>query len=241
MDIRTDLKDTILEEDTNRYCEIYKITNLINNKMYIGQAVSHILNHGKYRPYGLEKRFKCHVSEAMSTKKNQCHYLNNAIRKYGESNFSVQLLVNCTCEDADKCETEEILKCNTLFPTGYNLKTGGKRFTPTTESKKRVSDGVVEYFKDKRFCKFDNLNVTDIDLNEIESYLRPLNRHGSQYGWYVYIQRTKTDFGGVHLDLDESKERAYNFIHDLKKYLEAKHLVAGNPLEPSLPLLTGNG
>ena len=45
MSIKTELKHIILETDEHRYCEIYKITNNINNKIYIGQAVSHILNH----------------------------------------------------------------------------------------------------------------------------------------------------------------------------------------------------
>ena len=41
------LSNVILDEPTNRYCEIYKIVNLSNNKIYVGQAVSHILNHKK--------------------------------------------------------------------------------------------------------------------------------------------------------------------------------------------------
>ena len=76
------LSKQILDEPTQRYCEIYKITNLTTAKIYVGQAVSHILNHKRYRPYGHEGRFRCHISEAFSTKKNQSHYLNNAIRKY---------------------------------------------------------------------------------------------------------------------------------------------------------------
>ncbi len=46
------LSKIILENPTERYCEIYKITNLTTDKIYVGQAVSHILNHKRYRPYG---------------------------------------------------------------------------------------------------------------------------------------------------------------------------------------------
>lgn len=59
----------ILIDSSKRYCEIYIITNTINNKIYIGKAVSHILNHKKYRPYGSIGRFKTHISEAFSNKK----------------------------------------------------------------------------------------------------------------------------------------------------------------------------
>ena len=55
------LSKIILNEPTNRYCEIYKIVNLSNNKIYIGQAVSHILNHKRYRPYGYTCIYHTHI------------------------------------------------------------------------------------------------------------------------------------------------------------------------------------
>lgn len=238
MDNSYDLKKSILDCETLRYCEIYKIINIINYKVYVGQAVSHILNHKRYRSYGMEGRFRCHISEAFSTKKNQCHYLNNAIRKYGASNFKLQLIKKCSLENSDTIESEEILKNNSLFPNGYNLNTGGKASMHTTESKKRVSMGVLNYFKDKKFERFKDIVIDDID-DDIEKYVRPLNRNNIQYGWYVYIQRKKADFGGIHIPLEESKKMAIDFIFSLKELL-AKHLVAGNPLEPSLPLTIGN-
>ena len=30
---------------------------------------------------------------------------------------------------------------------------------------------------------------------------------GNQYGWYVYINKCKADFGGVHIKLDDSKKK----------------------------------
>ena len=230
MDIRTDLKNTILENDTMRYCEIYKITNHITNKMYIGQAVSHILNHKKYRPYGMEGRFNTHLSEAYSNKKCQCYYLNNAILKYGSDNFTVELLHSCTIEDADTIESTEIVNHNSLFPNGYNLTTGGKTFRSTAESRKRVSKGVVKYFKDKKLQRFEGIVIDDCDL---QKYVRPLKRNNILYGWYVYINGKKADFGGSCISLDESNKMAYDFIHTLIN-LSAKHLDAGSPLEPML-------
>jgi group I intron endonuclease len=218
----------ILDEPTQRYCEIYKITNLTTAKIYIGQAVSHILNHKRYRPYGHEGRFRCHISEAFSTKKNQSHYLNNAIRKYGVSDFVVELIECCEIENADTREIHYIKKFNSLFPNGYNLKNGGNVFTHSDESKKRVSNGVISYFKDKKYERFKDIKIIDDD---IEKYIKPLNRFNQQYGWYVYIEKCKADFGGVHISLEESKKNAKEFINNLKNHL-AKHLVAGSPLEP---------
>jgi len=106
---------------------IYKIINTINNKVYIGQTYSHIKNHGKYRPAGYMKRFNSHVSEALNnTKKKQCTYLNNAIRKYGKDKFRCELITECELPELDDLEQKNINKYNSLFPTGYNLTKGGK-------------------------------------------------------------------------------------------------------------------
>jgi hypothetical protein len=92
MNIDTSYDNQILDIPDKRYIQIYKITNLINNKLYIGQCVSHILNHGKYRTYGYYKRFLGHISESKSCKKNQCHILNNALRKYEINSFKVEII-----------------------------------------------------------------------------------------------------------------------------------------------------
>ncbi len=212
----TNLSKIILDEPTNRYCEIYKIVNLSNNKIYVGQAVSHILNHKKYRPYGHEGRFRCHISEAFSTKKNQSHYLNNAIRKYGVEDFVVELIESCELCIADEREIHYIKEFNSLFPNGYNLKNGGGTFTHSNESKKRVSNGVLNYYKDKKFNKFKDIKHIDDD---IDKYIKPLNKYNEQYGWYVYINKCKADFGGIHISLDESKNSAIEFIQELKNHL----------------------
>lgn len=230
------IKNKILDNPTNRYCEIYKITNLKNDKIYVGQAVSHILNHKKYRPYGYEKRFSCHISEAFSNKKNQCHYLNNAIRKHGVCNFIVELIEYCSLENANDREIYYIKKFDSLYPNGYNLKIGGNVFTHSDESKKRVSNGLIRYYCNKKFDRFKSINSIDDDITK---YIKPLIRNNSQYGWYVYIQNKKADFGGVHISLDESMNSAKEFILKLKNHL-AKHLDAGTPLEPLLPLTNGN-
>jgi len=63
------ISNIILDDPSERYCEIIKIINLFNGKIYVGQCVSHILNHKRYRPHGHINRFKTHISEAFSTKK----------------------------------------------------------------------------------------------------------------------------------------------------------------------------
>jgi len=89
-------------------------------------------------------------------------------------------------------------------------------FTHSDESKKRVSNGVINYYKDKKYDRFKDVKHIDDD---IDKYIKPLNKHNEQYGWYVYIDRVKADFGGVHISLDESKKCAIEFINNLKNQL----------------------
>lgn len=226
------LKDLILDNEEDRYCEIYKITNKITNKIYIGQAVSHILNHKKYRPYGHIGRFKNHVSEAYSNKKCQCQYLNNSIKKYGKENFIVEILEICEISEANEKENFYITKLNSIYPSGYNLNFGGKQFIHTDESRKRVSEGNIKYYFKLKEEKLSELSLLLENIDTIEKYIKPLNRNKQQYGWYLYFGKNKkVDFGGVHLSLEKSKENCIEFFNKLKSKMMAKHLDAGKALE----------
>jgi hypothetical protein len=214
MDHYIEIKDNILDKTAKRYVEIYKITCIPTGMSYVGQAVSHILNHNKLRPYGMKGRLNCHISEAYSNKTKQCNYLNNVIKKYGKHAFELQLLHVADIDTGDYYENLFIFEHNTLFPNGYNLKTGGKTFKATDESKRNVSSGLVKYFQDKKLERFSDIQTLPLSNEE---YLRPLNRFDSQYGWYVYIKKhKKADFGGVHIPLEKSKEMAIEFLEKLR-------------------------
>ena len=94
---------------------IYKITNLLNGKIYIGQSVD------------IQKRLKAHFAYAKN--KNSKEYntsIHNAIRKYGEENFICEILVECKEEDLDDLEQYYINYFNSTDRNiGYNLTTGG--------------------------------------------------------------------------------------------------------------------
>lgn len=121
----------ILDNSKNVVGEIYIMRNLVNDKCYVGQTVTHRKNHGKYRPFGYIGRFKDHISEALcNTKKKQCSLLNNAIRKHGEDNFTVELVLRCDLVDLDDMEKQMISHYDTMYPNGYNLTGGGKVAPP---------------------------------------------------------------------------------------------------------------
>lgn len=89
---------------------IYKITNNINGKSYIGQS---------YRPY---TRFRQHCADSGEDKR--CSLIKKAIRKYGEDNFSFEILE--WTENYNQREIDLIQEYNTLAPNGYNILIGGE-------------------------------------------------------------------------------------------------------------------
>lgn len=125
--------------------EIYAIRNKKTGMQYIGQTLSHRLNHGRYRPYGYEKRFKSHISEAQcNTKETQCRYLANAIRIDGPGEFEVKLLTRCFQSQMDDYEMELIEQYGTQYPNGYNLAKGGK-YKCTKVRKEDLPDGLITH------------------------------------------------------------------------------------------------
>jgi len=89
---------------------IYKVTNRINGKVYIGQTKQ-----------SLQKRWSNHCC-----KNSHCSILHSAIEKYGAENFTVeQIDVAATKDELDKKEIFWISHYNSIAPNGYNISSGG--------------------------------------------------------------------------------------------------------------------
>lgn len=98
---------------------IYKITNLINNKIYIGQT-----------KIPEPKRWQAHVWNANNNSNNDCPYLNNAINKYGKENFKREIIEECSNELLSEREKYWIKYYDTTNrEKGYNLTQGGDGYT----------------------------------------------------------------------------------------------------------------
>lgn len=107
---------------------IYRITNKITNKHYIGQTIG-----------TLKKRLKKHLSVAINDKYKSYNYpLYRAIRKYGIESFEVyQLDETSTQKELDYLELKYSIIFESIAPYGYNLKigNGGCKFSKQTKLK----------------------------------------------------------------------------------------------------------
>lgn len=89
---------------------IYKITNQINGKVYIGKT-----------EFSIEKRFKEHCQDAFKDTKAK-RPLYAAMRKYGIENFHIELI-----EETNQPEEREMfwIEFYRSFKNGYNATLGG--------------------------------------------------------------------------------------------------------------------
>jgi len=123
LDIFEDLEPEV--EDPN--CGIYKITNLKNNKGYIGQSTD------------IKKRWRNHKFEL----KNNLHnnpYLQNAFNKHGEEAFEFRIIEKTSPENLDEAEEFWIDYFDSTNPEkGYNLKYGGNSSKMRADVQERIN------------------------------------------------------------------------------------------------------
>lgn len=92
---------------------IYKITNIINQNCYIGQA------------YDIESRWERHKNSAFNSNSNAYKYtISLALRKYGLQNFTFEILELCPIEELNEKEIFYIERYDS-FLKGYNSTPGG--------------------------------------------------------------------------------------------------------------------
>ena len=94
---------------------IYKITNLLSGKIYVGQTRRTI-----------KERTRGHLSTANHFEKFNRNGISYAIHNYGWENFKIEILEECNNHlELNEREKFWIKKLNSKTPFGYNLTDGG--------------------------------------------------------------------------------------------------------------------
>lgn len=106
---------------------IYKITNLITGQIYIGLSVD------------CQSRIYVHKHKLKNNNhKNQ--HLQNSWNKYGEINFSFEIIEESLPEDLPELEKKTIEKYESYDKTkGFNKSFGGEHNLPTEETRIKLS------------------------------------------------------------------------------------------------------
>jgi group I intron endonuclease len=126
---------------------IYKITNLVSKKCYIGET----------KEVSPEKRWQRHIQTIKNNK--GCPALRDAIKKYGIEKFKFEVLIICFDEDRFIYEKEYIKKYNSQVPNGYNILPGGEGGgflgkTHSEETRKKIGES-GKVFREKNPNHFE--------------------------------------------------------------------------------------
>ena len=101
---------------------IYKITNKLNGKVYIGQSVD------------IDTRWRQHINAKDDM------LIHKSIQKYGAENFSFEVLLECPAEMLNDWERDMIALYDCISPNGYNLTEGGGGCKCSEETRLKMSE-----------------------------------------------------------------------------------------------------
>lgn len=149
---------------------IYKITNQINGKIYIGKTLKTI-----------EERFKEHCN-SYKKKRNEKRPLYSAMNKYGIENFDIKEVEKC--DDRSVNEREKYwIEYYGSFKNGYNATLGGdgkayidRELVIKTYNEIQNQKKVAELLNISVDSVHDILIQNDILIKSKEDFLKDLNR-----------------------------------------------------------------
>ena len=132
---------------------IYKFENLVNGKKYIGQSIN------------IERRYKDHIVRAKNNFPSNSEYnsaFHKALRKYGISSFSFEILEECGKAQLNQKEIYWI-KYFDSYANGYNETSGGE----AQEASVKFDEEFVKNISGKV-----DINATNVDVRGLE--LKPI-------------------------------------------------------------------
>lgn len=151
--------------------KIYKITNNINNKIYIGQTIQ-----------TLKARFYKHcIDSQQEDKYHKNMAIKKAIFKYGKENFSIELIEEVEKSMLDEREKYWISYYDS-YNKGYNCTLGGQNGATRKCSLTESEEENVIYGKLMGFSSTEIANIYNIDKGTVKNIFKrhniemPINR-----------------------------------------------------------------
>lgn len=177
---------------------IYLITNLDNNKKYVGLT-----------KFSIQERFSQHTKRGF--------LLTEAIKKYGEDKFFIELIEEVdTAGRAYELEQYYIKEYNTKVPHGYNLTDGGDGifgWEVTEEYRQECSERVKQLHKEKKVGMYGK-NHSD----ETKRKMSEASKGNKRCVGRVLSEESKEKIREKHLGKilsDETKKKISENHHDV--------------------------
>lgn len=202
------------------YGFIYKITNKVNNKVYIGQT-----------KYSAEVRFREHLWDFKS-KKVKHRALYSAMEKYGTSNFECDTIGVFPIHMLEEKEVYYIRKYKSFKREyGYNMTLGGKGARTFTMDHRKV----IKMFRDDHLDMTLISKLLEVDTGTIRRILRD-NLTAGEIKKIMYFNRSLILGKKIVMCDPETKEviQKFNTAYDASRFVNKFILKKTNPNKPQL-------
>jgi group I intron endonuclease len=194
---------------------IYKITSP-SNKCYIGQTIKTVLY-----------RWKEHIYDANNLNQNRCKCLNTAIRKYGETKFQIETIIECDDDELNKYEEYYIQEYKSFVPYGYNIKLGGSNGKHSEETKLKISKSLIG--RERTLASLEKSNEKKKNDNSLPMYICEQTKNNILIGYRICnhpnSKNIEKRFISMKLSLEEKRQLAIDYLdylNNLKEPLEKK-------------------
>lgn len=224
------------------YGIIYKIENLINQKVYVGQTINGFDKRYCYKGEGIERVYKFYKSEQKQGKYLNGHLL-NSIEKYGLDKFKVYKTFDIAFskEELDSKEKAWISIYNATNPKhGYNNELGGSNGIPSKHSLITFSIGQIGFdirkYKDFITSSYKDGNSSTWIADKIGTSSFTITKYLKKWG----IEIRGNSEGKLGFDINEYKDDIINLYQIDKltqKEISNKYNVSENVIKR---LLTEN-
>lgn len=218
------------------YGYIYKIKNLVNDKVYIGQTTQPPKN-----------RWNSHLS-LLNRNKHDNPHLQHSFNKYGKDNFKFLVLNYATTKEVlDKLEDDYIIQYNCLHRKhGYNLLSGGSRGKHSEESKLKMSKSRKGEDNSRWNHDIDNNYIKDLRLKGYSIPIIAQKVNMSNTGVHQRLQlifgknipkstiRTISDTGGINRIYIDIKDIEYQIRKKNTLKESARNLGVGRTTIPEI-------
>lgn len=114
---------------------IYKVTNKINKKIYIGQTIQ-----------SLKDRWYRHCAKKSLSEAEMNMHIKRAILKHGKENFIIETLEECDSKLLNEREKFYIDYFDSYY-NGYNSTKGGQRGMKPLQTSEKIQKEVIELYK----------------------------------------------------------------------------------------------
>lgn len=179
---------------------IYKYTNNINGKVYIGQSIN------------LEQRKYAHKSSAFNEKVNDYDsQFHQAIRKYGIENFTYEVIAEISEEEYSKAMLDDLekyfIKYYDSYEKGYNATEGGDENPNRAQSGEKNGRALLKESDVKYIRECYNAHIPFKQV--YKEYEDKISKRGFQKIWW--FETWKNIYPEYH-----SEENKYWHSHQAK-------------------------